>query len=245
MDRPKRMITKPSRYVTTSSDEASKRKKTVIGAAIETTIGDIQDDIDDLRDVLHREDNYNENPTFFNNNNNYTSPRSLSHTSHVPSCTNTHTTQADTQLHINIQPHPNIQSQANIQSYRDSDEHTNLLTYTNTSEPYTNLLQTHKNIQPYTSIPAQNNFQSYTSTNISATNISHALPTRTPPTHINYTPQTKNKTYTNTNLNTGNEFQSFNVSSRSSNESNVHHPAEEERPIDRYSEAQLGKTDIR
>lgn len=67
----------------------------------------------------------------------------------------------------------------------------------------------------------------------------HALPTRTPSTHINYTPQTKNKTYTN--LNTVNEFQSFNAS----NESNVHHPAEEERPIDRYSEVQLGKTDIR
>lgn len=60
MERPKRIIFKPMRYVTTSfSDEASRRQKVPPTNAVGE---EIQKDIDDIREIL------DENPNNFNNN---------------------------------------------------------------------------------------------------------------------------------------------------------------------------------
>jgi len=82
MERPKRIITKPPRYITTSSDEAPNRRK---GPSTNTARGEIQDDIDDIRKILNKD--YDENSNNFNNNNNH---NHITHTQHASSHTYTH-----------------------------------------------------------------------------------------------------------------------------------------------------------
>lgn len=61
MDRPKRQISKPSRYLTTSSsDDAPKRQK---APPTNAARGEIQDDIDDIRNILDKD----HDKTFDNN----------------------------------------------------------------------------------------------------------------------------------------------------------------------------------
>ena len=233
--RPKRIISKPPRYMSTSSeDNAPIQKRTTIEKAIGAAIGDIDDDINDMRNALHENDNYDENPTFSNNNNTNTNNNNtnmLPSSQRVSSCTDTytHTAHTDTQYNTDIQSHTNnIQSQTNIQSY--GDKHMNSQTFTNSqpysdTNPYTNFQTCTRNIQPYsTSIPTQTNFQSHTSNNL-----------------LNIDTNTINN---GANINTGNEFQTN--FSRSSNGSNVHRTTEEARQTDRYScrqtETQLKET---
>lgn len=202
MDRLKRIIAKPSRYMTTSSDEASKRKKTA-------PIGDIQDDVNDIRNTLENDSNNYENFIPSNNNTNNTNTLFRSYTQqHVLPCTNTytHTTHSDTDTNT----YTNIQSYTNIQPHTNSEPHTNFQTYTN--------------IQPYTTIHPQTDFQTYTntSTNTDSTNLLHASVIH------NYTPQVTNERATYNINNTSTEFQSISEA-RTSTKNNLYRPAEETR----------------
>lgn len=61
MERPKRVISKPPRYLTTSSDEAPKRKRVV--ALGDTTAEEMEEDINELRTTLKEDTAMDKNNT--------------------------------------------------------------------------------------------------------------------------------------------------------------------------------------
>lgn len=104
VDRPKRVIVKPPRYQTTSSDEAPKRPR--IQASRDVQTNDIDEDINDLRAVLHDNMNRDDNDIY-------------NDTSHTHSITHTQ--------------YPTPRTYTYIPTRTDSESHTNLTTYTHTS----------------------------------------------------------------------------------------------------------------
>lgn len=142
-ERPKRVISKPSRYVTTSSDDAPPKPKRV---ATTTSAVEVQEDIHDIRMTLEEEDSIYPNNDNYNNNNNYFTHYTSSHT-HVQPETNI-------QSHISAQSNTNIHSpiitqlDANFQSFDQRDTiiqpHINDQAHTHT--------QSYINVQPSCSL---------------------------------------------------------------------------------------------
>jgi len=124
MERPKRIITKPPRYITTSSDEAPNRRK---GPSINTERGEIQDDIDDIRNILDKD--YDENSNEFNNNNNH---NYITHTQHASSHIYTH---IDT--HTNVNRLNNVSENMNFPSHAIIPSYSSQSFITSMQSPYT------------------------------------------------------------------------------------------------------------
>ncbi|XP_070170698.1 uncharacterized protein [Polyergus mexicanus] len=179
MDRPKRIISKPLRYQTTSSDESPKRRNT----ASTTSEIDIDKDIDDLRKIgqnMANEMNYFfprshtlQNQTSYTRANiskqinephtnaelytefqpskniRYNRNNNQAHTD-IQSPTNIGTYSVNSQAQTDIQSHTNIEAHdINSQTYIDFQPHTSVKAYSTNN-------QTHTDIEPHTSFQAYN-----------------------------------------------------------------------------------------
>lgn len=121
MDRPKRTISKPTRYVTTSSDEAPPSKQEKITNPPISTSLQMNKDIDELKRIATEEDNGNtlDNVTDYNNlqNNN---PEIRNDDLPLRTYTNTHKSCMNTQQYTNTQPYTT--SQLSYSSIQPSNE---------------------------------------------------------------------------------------------------------------------------
>lgn len=145
--RPKRVISKPSRFMTTSSDEAPPKLKRV---ATSTSAGEkhVQDDIQDIRRTLEKD------LVYFNNaDNNY------SHNNKNYSQFSSFDTYNQPQANI-IQTHAEIHSNTNFQSSGQQDTHINNETHTHT-QSYINLEPRSLSHNTHVSQTAQSLTQNY------------------------------------------------------------------------------------
>lgn len=112
-DRSKRVISKPARFVTTSSDEVPKRKKTATASD-----ADIEDDIEDIRTNLQDNADHENHTLLNNNNNNLTSLHNISTSQY----TNEPYTSIPLHTHTYMQPYTSTQS--HTQPYNHTQSYT-------------------------------------------------------------------------------------------------------------------------
>lgn len=130
-DRPKRTVSKPSRYQTTSSDEAPRRKRVSLHNT--TTIENIDGDINDLRGTM--EDSFTNNTK----NTNY---------QHIPLHAQYHTTPSHTNTNQHAPLHAQyhtMPSHTNTNSHELSTSNLTFLTSTNNSNTF---IHEHVNSSP-------------------------------------------------------------------------------------------------
>lgn len=169
MDRPKRTISKPTRYVTTSSDEAppSKREK-ITNPPISTSL-QMNKDIDELKRIATEEDNGNtlDNVTDYNNlqNNN---PEIRNDDLPLRTYTNTHKSCMNTQQYTNTQPYTT--SQLSYSSIQPSNESHSIIqaqpnTHTYTHTPSHNTFYGVSDVIPHATYPSSKyNYMSHSQT---------------------------------------------------------------------------------
>lgn len=197
--RPKRNISKPLRYQTTSSDESPKRRRTT---SQEGSIGDIDEDIDDLRRTTQTNMEINQtnsftrsltqNPTFRTcipnqTNESYTNnEHNQAHISDIRLHTNINAHNINNKTYTNLQPPKNtqihntdIQSQIeahdiNSQTYDQTHLDTNVQLY-NTNNNVTHPI----NFQPNNKIYSRTSHNAPTRPNVlqERTNTLHIYPT--------------------------------------------------------------------
>lgn len=217
--RPKRIISKPLRYQTTSSDESSKRRRTA-----SATAEDIDKDINDLRRAAQKMDN---ETNYFSSQSHTLKQNQTSYThTHIPKHTNDQFTNVE--LHTVIQPPNNNQLYSEIrnQTHTNTESYTHMKAYdmNMNDKTYTNL-QPQKNFEVYSEInsPAYTAIQSHTDIEhdmYSQTNTDIQLHSHTNVqsydtnnlTHTNFTPNAI-KTYPRHNISVPKISQTCNINS--------------------------------
>lgn len=129
-DRPKRIISKPPRYLTTSSDEEPKRRRT---QTVDNTT--MEDDIEDIRHTLqdYEEDNNQNNNLSLSYSNTYVPPPAPSHT-HTYTRTS-HPTIPNTTLHPYTNTNTNVPT-CSSQDILITDISNSMPTHTQHTHPY-------------------------------------------------------------------------------------------------------------
>ncbi|XP_032690605.1 uncharacterized protein LOC116853590 [Odontomachus brunneus] len=153
MDRLKRVINKPQRYQTTSSDEDEKRPKRKRNPAPSSAV-DLDDDIDDIRAIIEQ----NENSTF------NIQPRITQTDTQIQQYTGLSTRPtiiSDTGYIPQKLPHINTEHVAHIETYTNIPYSPQMQTYINTGQRYTNIGSS-SNTQTHTNTTNNTNFTLHT-----------------------------------------------------------------------------------
>lgn len=202
--RPKRVTSKPSRYITTSSDEAPKKRKK--GSII--TAEDIEKDAYEIRNALEEDYSSSDSSNNYPTHTPHTPTNNLSQRTHIHTDSQSHTNiQSHTntqQLDANVSPYTSVQSYINVQPHASIQSHNSTQLNTNVSPNIS--------VQPYLNVQPHANIQSHTNTHLD-TNV---LPHTSVEPYINFQPYTNIQSHTSTQLNT-------NVSPHTSIQPNISH----------------------